>query len=93
MSPGCQLLINREHISGIFQKNAQIETGLSVKTKVIMGAMDQVCGAVGAGNVDNGMVTETTGSAFAMIITTGVPVINKEFRLPFQCMLFLACTL
>ena len=58
------------------------ETGLSVNTKVIMGAMDQVCGAVGAGNVENGMVTETTGSAFAMIITTGAPVINKEFRLP-----------
>ena len=58
------------------------ETGLSKKTKVIMGAMDHVCGAVGAGNVDKGIVTESTGSAFAMFVTTGEPVINKEFKLP-----------
>ena len=68
-------------IGNISEKCAN-ETGLSVKTKVVMGAMDQVCGAVGAGNVDNGIATETTGSAFAMIITTDEPVINKEFKLP-----------
>ncbi|MHB1253703.1 MAG: xylulokinase [Candidatus Humimicrobiaceae bacterium] len=67
---------------GNISEKCSSETGLSVKTKVIMGAMDHVCGAVGAGNVDNGIATETTGSAFAMIITTGEPVINKKFKLP-----------
>ena len=57
-------------------------TGLSRNTNVIVGAMDQICGAIGAGNVEKGIATETTGSAFAMIITTGIPIINNDYKLP-----------
>ncbi len=46
--------------------------------------MDQVAGATGAGNIREGIVTETTGTAFAMILTTDKPVIDKEGRLPCQ---------
>ena len=66
------------YIGNISEKCSK-ETGLSLKTKVVMGAMDQVCGAVGVGNVDNGIATEI---AFAMIITIGKPIINKEFKPP-----------
>jgi len=57
-------------------------TGFNKNTKVIIGAMDQICGAVGAGNISKGMATESTGSAFAMIVTTGEPVINYNYKLP-----------
>jgi xylulokinase len=67
---------------GNISKKCSMETGLSLKTRIIMGAMDQLCGAVGAGNVEKGIATETTGSAFAMVITTGAPIINKKYKLP-----------
>ena len=57
-------------------------TGMDIKTKVIAGAMDQVCGAVGVGNVSEGMATETTGSAFAMFINTGKPLMDYNYKLP-----------
>ncbi|MDD5659502.1 MAG: FGGY family carbohydrate kinase [Actinomycetota bacterium] len=69
---------------GNISKKCSQETGLSTNTKVVMGEMDQICGAVGAGNVENGIATETTGSAFAMVVTTGAPMINSEYKLPFQ---------
>ncbi|MBN1299208.1 MAG: hypothetical protein JW997_05930 [Actinobacteria bacterium] len=57
-------------------------TGLDIKTKVIAGAMDQVCGAVGAGNISAGIATETTGSAFAMFINIGRPLMDYNYKLP-----------
>ena len=56
--------------------------GLNKDTKVIIGAMDQICGAVGAGNINRGTATETTGSCFAMVITTGDPIFNDEQKIP-----------
>ena len=57
-------------------------TGFKKDTRIVIGALDQVCGAVGAGNVENGVATESTGSAFAMLVTTEKPVINNEYKLP-----------
>ncbi len=68
-------------IGNISEEVASI-TGLDIKTKVIAGALDQICGAVGAGNVTKGMATETTGSAFAMVITTGEPITDYSYKLP-----------
>lgn len=51
-------------------------------TKVVIGAMDQICGAVGAGNVFDGVITETTGSAFAMVVTIDKPIFDKNYNLP-----------
>lgn len=45
------------------------ELGLSRKTVVVKGAMDQTMSAVGAGNVHPGVVTETTGTALAIGVT------------------------
>lgn len=56
--------------------------GVRPTTRIVIGAMDQICGAVGAGNIFNGVVTETTGSAFAMMITINKPIFNKKFNLP-----------
>ena len=71
-------------VIGNISEEASSETGLSTSTKFVAGAMDQVAGAVGAGNIKEGVATETTGTAFAMIVTTNEPVINKDYKIPCQ---------
>lgn len=68
---------------GNISEKCAAETGLSIKTKVVAGAMDQLCGAIGAGNVDNYIATETTGSAFAMVVSTTELLHGKESTLPY----------
>ncbi len=68
---------------GKISEKCAAETGLSVKTSVVAGAMDQLCGAVGAGNVNNYIATETTGSAFAMVVSTTELLLGKESKLPY----------
>jgi xylulokinase len=48
------------------------ELGLPAGVPVCVGANDQLVGAVGAGNVVPGIVTETTGTVLALIATTPV---------------------
>lgn len=45
------------------------EVGLACGTHVTTAPIDQVAGAIGAGNIRSGMVTETTGSAMAICAT------------------------
>lgn len=54
------------------------ETGLSTQTLVTTGAMDQVASAVGAGNIREGMVTETTGTA----LVVGASIASPDFASP-----------
>jgi len=49
-------------VMGNISSQASAETGLSADTKFVAGAMDQVAGAVGAGNINEGIATETTGA-------------------------------
>lgn len=58
------------------------ETGLSTKTKVVTGALDQVCAAIAVGNVAPGMVTESTGSVLALLASVHEPIFDAETRLP-----------
>ncbi|MBE6563694.1 MAG: hypothetical protein E7655_00215 [Ruminococcaceae bacterium] len=51
-------------------EEAAAETGLFTSTVVTTGAMDQVSSAVGAGNVEEGIVTETTGTALVIGATS-----------------------
>lgn len=46
------------------------EMGIAEGVPVCLGANDQLVGAVGAGNVRPGLVTETTGTALAVVATT-----------------------
>lgn len=56
------------------------ELGFSINTVVATGAMDQTAGAVGAGNLVPGMVTETTGTALCIGATTDCPDLNHPAR-------------
>lgn len=55
---------------GAVTRAAADELGLAPGTPVHLGANDQLAGAVGAGNVRPGVVSETTGTALAVVATT-----------------------
>lgn len=67
---------------GNITEEASKQTGLNINTKVIMGAMDQICGAIGSGNVKKGLISETTGTAFAMVVSIDKPIFDRKTRLP-----------
>ncbi|MHB0999721.1 MAG: xylulokinase [Armatimonadota bacterium] len=57
-------------IGGYLSKAAADELGIPAGVPVCVGANDQLAGAIGAGNVRPGIVTETTGTSLALIATT-----------------------
>jgi xylulokinase len=58
--------------------------GLSREVVVVKGAMDQSMSAIGAGNVAPGVVTETTGTALAIGVTSGEVEPIHHNRLAYQ---------
>ena len=52
--------------------------GLSENTVVITGAMDQIASAIGAGNIKEGIVTETTGTALVVGATVNQPEMDDN---------------
>jgi xylulokinase len=69
-------------VVGHLSPQAAAELGLRGETKVVVGAMDQLAGAVGAGNIAPGSVTETTGSALAIVATVDGIVLDPARRVP-----------
>jgi len=60
------------------------ELGLSPATLVVKGSMDQAASALGAGNIEPGIVTETTGSVMAIGVTSRTADPGATVRLPYQ---------
>ncbi len=56
-------------VAGTLSAAAAAELGLPQTVKVVCGGMDQCVGAIGAGNIDEGTVSETTGAALAMQVS------------------------
>lgn len=69
-------------VLGTISSACAAETGLSRHTLVVAGAMDQLCAAVGAGNIVPGIVTESTGTVVALLTTLDVPVFDAATRVP-----------
>lgn len=65
-------------VVGAVSENAARETGLLSGTPVAAGAMDQVAGALGAGNIRPGVLTETTGTCLTLAATIGRPRYDPE---------------
>jgi len=57
-------------VGGHLSRAAAAELGLPPGIPVCTGANDQITGAVGAGNVRPGIISETTGTALAVVATT-----------------------
>ena len=65
-------------IVGTVQADVAVECGLSEKTIITTGAMDQISSAIGVGNVTEGMCTETTGTALVVGATTAKPIFDES---------------
>jgi xylulokinase len=56
--------------------------GLSTNVFIVCGGMDQCVGAIGAGNIDEGVVSETTGAALALQVSIRNPLIDPSRTTP-----------
>jgi len=62
------------------------ETGLSKNTIVVTGALDQMAGAIGAGNISPEVISESTGTCLAVCVNIPNPIsYNEKYRIPCHC--------
>ncbi len=61
-------------VGGEVTKSAAAIIGIPPGTPVCVGCNDQLAGAIGAGNVRPGVITETTGTSLAVTATTLIPL-------------------
>jgi len=67
---------------GTLSQEAAALLGLSTKTGVVTGGMDQAVGAIGAGNFRPGTASETTGAALVIQATIVDPAMDKSETVP-----------
>jgi len=67
-------------VAGAVHAAAARDTGLTAGIPVAPAPIDQVCGALGAGSINPGVITENTGAALALAATTLRPVLDPQRR-------------
>jgi sugar (pentulose or hexulose) kinase len=86
--------IEAEHLPEIVQPGTAVGTlsrlaaqalGLSQQTLVVTGGMDQATGAIGAGNIAPGIISESTGAALAIQATITDPALDPNQIVPVYC--------
>jgi len=77
-------IIEEGSIVGKIKKDISSELGLKNNVIIVKGSMDQTTSAVGAGNINPGIITETTGSAMAVAVTADKVKYNNKLKLPYQ---------
>ena len=75
-------LMEPGQVVGPLSSQGAAEAGLSAATIAVTGSMDQTAGAVGAGNLTPGIVTETTGGALALCATLPSCLLDPQQRIP-----------
>jgi xylulokinase len=68
-------------VGGLTDEAARL-IGLTRATRVVTGGMDQSVGAIGAGNIQPGCISETTGAALAIQATISDPKIDPNRVVP-----------
>jgi len=58
------------------------ELGLSENLELVMGGLDQLCGAIGVGNVEPGVFSESTGAVVAVCTMSNGIVLDRDGELP-----------
>ena len=69
-------------IAGNLTDEACAALGLKRDTPVVLGGMDQAVGAIGAGNIRLGIISETTGAALGMQVSIPRPDVDRTRRVP-----------
>ena len=75
-------LIPPGETAGRISREASAQTSLPQTTKVVGGGMDQSVGAIGAGNIRPGVVSETTGAALTIQVTIPSPDVDRNGVIP-----------
>jgi len=75
-------ILPSHEVVGNINPGIKSKVSLSTHTKVIAGSMDQMAAALGAGNVEPGIITENTGTALAVVATVDRPLYDPERRIP-----------
>lgn len=70
---------------GLITAQAAEEYGLCSDMKINVGGMDQACGAIGAGNIRPGIVSESTGSALVSVFISDCFVYDPTGEIPLFC--------
>ena len=70
---------------GTISREAALEFGLNPETKINVGAFDQGCGAIGAGNTKPGIASESTGSALVTVATIDALNPDSQGDVPTLC--------
>lgn len=61
------------------------DLGIGQNVTVCTGALDQAAGAIGAGNIRQGMFSETIGAALAVCVPVNGPVYDPAGKMPLFC--------
>lgn len=61
------------------------ELGTGEDVTICTGALDQAAGAIGAGNIREGMFSETIGAALAVCVPVSRPVFDPAGKMPLFC--------
>jgi sugar (pentulose or hexulose) kinase len=69
-------------VAGRLTTKAAQELGLSPGVPVVLGGMDQSAGAVGAGTLNEKVISETTGGALAIQAAVSRPDVDPSGRIP-----------
>ncbi|HXE46289.1 MAG TPA: FGGY family carbohydrate kinase [Conexibacter sp.] len=75
-------LVEPGEVVGPLLPGVAAELGLPTDVTVCAGALDQACGAIGAGNFGAGGFSENTGAAVALCATTGGPQMDPAGAMP-----------
>jgi xylulokinase len=70
---------------GTLSASAAEALGLERSTLVVTGGMDQAAGAIGAGNISPGIISESTGAALAIQASITDPTLDRDRILPVYC--------
>ncbi len=68
-------------IAGTLSAETAALLGMGADTLVVNGGMDQATGAIGAGSVSSDIISETTGAAMAVQVTTPLPDLRSGERI------------
>ncbi|MGA9531773.1 MAG: FGGY family carbohydrate kinase [Anaerolineales bacterium] len=69
-------------VAGSLTREAAEALGLTPGMPVVLGGMDQIAGAVGAGNLSPEVVSESTGGALTIHVTVDRPDLDPLGRIP-----------
>ncbi|MEG0630875.1 MAG: FGGY-family carbohydrate kinase, partial [Christensenellaceae bacterium] len=75
-----QVMESGEAVGTILPQMADL-LGVSCEAIVITGAMDQVCGAIGCANLEEGCMHETTGTAMVIGASVHTPDFSNPYRI------------